>query len=177
MPRSRVALALVRAMGAVALVAGCGSVVASPPLPTPGGYTEIFEAWALNGVAVHERTSGDPGCGDASLADNAVHVVVSMAPDPAPRDVYLFRFRNSVRWADGGPGVDACQATFEAISARAGGPVARVDVSPYRAFGDGWTPELRAALERGLADVAGNGGIPTGVDRDRTPQPTSPVAP
>jgi hypothetical protein len=159
------------------LLAACGAdLAASPPLPTPGGYTEIFEAWVLNGIAVHERTSGDPGCGDQSLADNAVHVIVSMAPDPTPRDVYLFRFRNSVRWADESPVVDACRRTFEAISARAGGSVSRVDVSPYRAFGDGWTPWLQVALERGLADVAGNGGIPTGVDKDRTPQP-SPVAP
>jgi hypothetical protein len=164
-------------VAAVSLAAACATgAVSSPPLPTPGGYTEIFEAWALNGIRVHERTSGDAGCADQGLADNAVHVVVSMAPDPTPRDVFLFRFRNTVRWADGGPVVDACQTAFEAISARAGGPVARIDVSPYRAFGDGWTAELGAALERGLADVAGNGGIPTGVDANRTPQP-SPVAP
>jgi hypothetical protein len=176
MPLARLVGVLLRAMGAATLLAACGSAVASPPQPTPGGYTEIFEAWALNGVAVHERTSGDPGCGDQSLADNSVHVVVSMPPDDEPRDIYLFRFRNSVRWADAQPLIDACQSTFEAISARTGGPVSRIDVSPYRAFGDDWTPELQAALERGLAEVAGNGGIPTGVDRDRTPQP-SPVAP
>jgi hypothetical protein len=154
-------------------VIGCGSEVSSSqPLPTPGGYPEIFAAWALNGISVHERTSGEMGCGDPTLADNALHVVVSMAPDPTPRDVYLFRFRNSVRWADAQPLIDACQATFEAISARAGGPVARVDVSPYRAFGDGWTPELEAALERGLVEIAGDGGIPRGVDANRTPQPS-----
>ena len=176
MPLPRVVRVLMGATSAVALLAACGSVVGSPPLPTPGGYTEIFESWALNGIAVHERTSGDPGCGDQSLADNAVHVVVSLPPDPSPRDVYLFHFRNRVRWADAGPLVDACQAAFEAISARAGGPVSRIDVSPYRAYGDGWTPELEGALKRGLLSVAGDGGIPTGVDRDLTPQP-SPVAP
>lgn len=172
----RVVRLLAGVTGAVALLAGCGSVVGSPPLPTPGGYTEIFEAWALNGIAVHERTSGDPGCGDASLADNAVHVVVSFPPDPTSRDVYLFHFRNNVRWADEEQLVDACQAAFEAVSARAGGPVSRIDVSPYRAFGDGWTLELKAALEHGLASVAGDGGIPTGVDKDRTPRPSR-VAP
>jgi hypothetical protein len=176
-PEVRFVTRLVMAIAVACALAACsGSAVGSPPLPTPGGYTEIFEAWVLQGVAIHQRTSGEPGCGDQSLADNAIHVVVSMEPDPTPRDVYLFRFRNSVRWADEVAVVDACQQTFEAISARAGGPVSRIDVSPYRAFGDGWTPELRAALERGLADVAGDGGIPTGVDKDRTPQP-SPVAP
>jgi hypothetical protein len=175
--QARVITRLAVAAAVTCVLAACDvGAVGSPPLPTPGGYTEIFESWVLQGIAVHERTSGEPGCGDQSLADNAVHVVISMAPDPTPRDVYLFRFRNSVRWADEATIVDACQQVFEAISSRAGGPVSRIDVSPYRAFGDGWTPELRAALERGLADVAGNGGIPTGVDRDRTPQPSA-VAP
>ena len=173
----RTTLAASAAVFAMVVLTACGSVVSSPPLPTPGGYTEIFEAWALNGITVHQRTSGDAGCGDASLADNAVHVVVSMAPDPTPRDVYLFRFRNSVRWADGGSLVDACRAVFEAMSSRAGGSVDRIDVSPYRAFGDSWTPELNAALEAGLRSTAGDGGIPTGVDKDRTPQPTESVAP
>jgi hypothetical protein len=177
MPLVRRARSALHAAGALVLLAGCGGVVATPPLPTPGGYTEIFEAWALNGLAVHERTSGDAGCDDRSLADNAVHVVVSLPPDETRRDVYLFRFRNSVRWADAQPQIDACQATFEAISARAGGPVGRIDVSPYRAFGDGWTPELEAALRRGLETVAGDGGIPRGVDANRTPQPTSRATP
>ena len=171
----RVIRVLVSVTGAVVLLAACGSAIGSPPLPTPGGYTEIFESWALNGIAVHERTSGDPGCGDESLADNAVHVVVSFPPDPSPET----STSSTSATACAGPTgtiVDACQSAFEAISARAGGPVARIDVSPYRAFGDGWTPELEAALKRGLASVAGDGGIPTGVDKDRTPQP-SPVAP
>ena len=177
MPLARLVRVLVCASCAVALLAGCGSVVASPPLPTPGGYTEIFEAWVLNGVAVHERTSGEPGCGDASLADNAVHVVVSMAPDPAPRDVYLFRFRNSVRWADGGSGDRCLPGDLRGDLGAGRRPRLPHRCQPVSAFGDGWTPELRAALERGLAEVAGNGGIPTGVDKDRTPQPTGPVAP
>src|SRR3972149_6862034 len=78
------------------------------------------------------------------------------------RAVYLFRFRNRVRWTDGAPAVDACQGEFEARSTRVGGPVDRVDVSPYRAFGDGWSPELRAALESGPLVAPGGGGWPPG---------------
>ena len=162
---------------AALLFAACGTLVTSPPLPTPADFTGIFERWALNGISVHERTSGDAGCGDPSLADNAVHVVVSFGARDPRRDVYLFHFRNRVRWADGGPVVDACQEVFEAMSSRAGGPVQRVDVSPYRAFGDGWSPELREALESGLEEAAGDGGIPRGVDADRTPQTSGSGAP
>jgi len=158
-------------------IAACGSVVTTMPLPTPADAIGIFEQWALRGVAVHERTSGDPGCADPSLDDNAVHVVVSMGAGGERRDVYLFRFRNRVRWADGAPAVDACRGQYEARSARVGGPVERVEVSPYRAFGDGWSPELRAALESGLVVAAGDGGIPRGNDADLTPQPTVSGAP
>ncbi len=163
--------------GAALTLAGCGSVVTTMPLPTPADAIGIFEQWALHGVAVHERTSGDPGCVDPSLDDNAVHVVVSMGAGGERRDVYLFHFRNRVRWADGASAVDACQGQFETQSARAGGPVERVDVSPYRAFGDSWSPELRAALESGLVVAAGDGGIPRGNDADLTPQPTASGAP
>ena len=167
---------LLFAFAALALTA-CGSVVTTMPLPTPADAIGIFEQWALRGVAVHERTSGDPGCPDPSLDDNALHVVVSMGAGGERRDVYLFRFRNRVRWADGTPAVDACKGQYEARSARVGGPVERVDVSPYRAFGDGWSPELRAAIESGLVVAAGDGGIPRGNDADLTPQPTVSGAP
>ena len=148
----RVVTRLVMAVWVTCVLTACGSRrLGSPPLPTPGGYTEIFESWVLNGIAVHERTSGDPVAATSRWPTTPSTSSSPWRPIRAPRDVYLFRFRNSVRWADEVAVVDACQAAFEAISARAGGPVSRIDVSPYRAFGDGWTPELRAALERGLA--------------------------
>ncbi|MFI5254004.1 MAG: hypothetical protein ACHQ15_00900 [Candidatus Limnocylindrales bacterium] len=161
---------------AALLLAACGAISATMPPPTPADALGIFAQWALRGIDVHGRVSGDPGCGDASLVDNAVHVVVSLGGD-ADRDVYLFSFSNSVRWADGGPVVDACQAQFEARSSRAGGPVERIDVSPYRAFGDGWSAELKADLSAGLVVAAGDGGVPTGADANLTPQPSAVTSP
>jgi hypothetical protein len=154
------------------MLAGCGSVGGTMPPPTPAGANGIFEQWALRGITTYTRTSGDPGCQDRDLDDNAVHVVVSLGLTGERRDVYLFHFRNRVRWADGKPAVDACQGQFEARSARVGGAVERLDVSPYRAFGDGWSAALKAALQAGLEVAAGNGGVPTGADANRTPQPT-----
>lgn len=166
------------AFAALALAA-CGTVASTMPLPTPADFNGIFEQWALNGVSVGGRTSGDPGCDDRTLVDNAVHVLVRFGPgiDDQPYDVYLFHFRNRVRWADGAAAVDACQAQFEGRSARAGGPVERIDISPYRAFGAGWSPEFRRALESGLVVAAGDGGLPRGNDANLTPQPTVTVAP
>ncbi len=140
------------------------------PLPTPADSIGVFEQWALRGVTVIAETSGDTGCADQDLVDNAVHAVISFDSE-GPRDVYLFRFRNRVRWADGGRALDACQGQFEARSSRHGGAVDRIDVSPYRAFGDGWSVGLRIALAAGMLAASGDGGVPTGADMNRTPQP------
>jgi hypothetical protein len=171
-PHSR-ALAILAAL----TLAGCGSVGGTMPPPTPADAIGVFEQWALRGISIYARTSGDPGCQDQTLDDNAVHVVVSLGVGGERRDVYLFHFRNRVRWVDGKPAVDACQGQFEARSARVGGLVEQIDVSPYRAFGDSWSGALRAALEAGLVVAAGNGGVPTGADTNLTPQPTSTGSP
>lgn len=171
MPRSLVRIGV--ALAVALILAGCGSGSATLPSPTPADDIGIFEQWALAGVTVFGRTSGDAGCDDQTLDNNAIHVTVALGAYAPLRDVYLFRFRNRVRWADSGLLVDACQAQFEARSARVGGPVERVDVSPYRAFGDGWSPGLRVALLAGLTVAAGDGGIPTGGDANLTPQPTA----
>jgi hypothetical protein len=163
-------------LAALALSA-CGSIGGTMPPPTPADAIGVFEQWALRGITIHGRTSGDPGCQDQALDDNAVHVVVSLGLAGDHRDVYLFHFRNRVRWADGLPAVDACQGQFEARSARVGGLVERLDVSPYRAFGDSWSPDLQAALQAGLVVAAGDGGVPTGADTNLTPQPTSATSP
>lgn len=164
-------------VAAALLLAACGNAGPTMPQPTPADFIGIFEQWALGGIAVHQRTGGDSGCADQTLNDNAGHIVVSLGTGGERRDVYLFHFRNRVRWADGGPAVDACVGQFEARSARLGGAVERIDVSPYRAFGDGWSPALKAALAAGLVVAAGNGGIPTGRDENLTPQPMSSSAP
>jgi hypothetical protein len=147
------------------------------PLPTPADAIGIFQQWALEGMAVVSGTSGDPGCGDPGLVDNAVHVIVTPNTGEGQRDVYLFLFRNRVRWQDAGPAVDACQRAFESRNSRRGGAVDRIDVSPFRAFGDSWSPALKAALVAGLAEASGDGGVPTGADTNLTPQPTAPASP
>jgi len=141
------------------------------PLPTPADSIGVFEQWALRGVTVTSERGGDTGCADQGLVDNAVHAVISFGGE-GQRDVYLFRFRNRVRWADGGPALDACQGQFEARSSRRGGAVDRIDVSPYRAFGDGWSDALRIALAAGMVAASGDGGVPTGADTNLTPQPS-----
>jgi hypothetical protein len=51
--------------------------------------------------------------------------------------------------------------------------VDRLDISPYRAWGAGWGPELTELLRRAMTTAAGDGGIPRGRDGQPLPTPTA----
>jgi cytochrome c556 len=162
---------LVRLLALVALLAlaACGG---ERPGPTPADRQGIFEELARRGGTVSEIVAGDPGCRDPDLAGNAVRFSLTVPDTSKAAHVYLFTFKNRPFFERAKPAVDACQGAFEARSARTGGPVERIDVSPYRAFGDGWSPGLRIFLEATMRAVAGDGGVPRGRDG----KPLSPEA-
>jgi hypothetical protein len=157
---------------AALLLAACGG---ERPGPTPADRQGIFEELARRGATVSDIVSGDSGCGDPALAGNATHFRLTVPGASGRADVYLFTFKNRPFYERGASAVDACQRAYEARSARAGGRVERIDVSPYRAFGDGWTPGLRSFLQATMQDVAGDGGVPRG--RDGQPLSTKPSPP
>ena len=151
--------ALGSSLAALLVVVACQAN--DPAAATPRDTAGLLEELARHGVSAVEQRAGDPGCGDASLVPNAMHWRLTVATDPAPRDVYLFRFKDRPTYDGAAAAVEACRVVFEARSSRAGGAVERLDVSPWRAFGDGWSASLREALEASLTIAAGNGGVPT----------------
>src|SRR3712207_8168074 len=107
----------------------------------------IFEQIAVSGGTIVSVTSGDPGCDDPTLAGNAVRARVR-APGGEEADVHLLTFRNRPFWEASAATADAC---VDELTARSGGlpdAVKRLDISPYRAWGTGWTPELEGLLEQ-----------------------------
>jgi hypothetical protein len=159
---------LVRAaalLGAAALlVVGCGAP--DPAIATPQDNVGLIQTMAQHGLTVLSQTSGDPGCSEPGVVANAVHWRVSVASDPTPRDLYMFRFLDHAAFVAAGAEVYTCQAEFTAGHQRAGGAVTRLDVSPWRAFGDGWSADLTASLTAALKAAAGNGGLqPPGEDQ------------
>jgi hypothetical protein len=164
--RSR--LACCSALVAGILLAACGPLERPPN--TPMDRSGIFEQIALEGGAIVSVTSGDAGCDDPALAENAVRARVR-APDGAEADVHLLTFRNRPFWEASGAAADACVAALES---RRGplGSVERLDISPYRAWGRGWTPALTDLLRRALTRAAGDGGVPRGRDGRPLATPT-----
>lgn len=156
------ALALLTVGGLV--LAACGSP--DPALATPQNNVGLVQTMAQHGLTVVSQTSGDPGCSEPGVVANAVHWRVMASTDAAARDVYVFRFLDHAAFLAGASDVDACQAEFAASQARAGGAVTRLDISPWRVFGDGWSADLRAGLTAAMTAAAGNGGLqPPGEDQ------------
>jgi hypothetical protein len=158
------ALVLVLVLGAAA----CGGQ-GERPGPTAANRQGIFEELARRGGRVESIVSGDPGCADAGLAANAVRVKVTPPADGAPAVVYLFTFKDQRFWEASRAAVDACVAQYASEPGHTG-RVDRLDISPYRLFGPGWSPGLRTFLDATLREIAGDGGVPRG--RDGRPLPT-----
>ena len=132
------------------IIAACA---ASAPTPAPGDFGDAMSALVLRGVTVVGQTSGDAGCQADLLHRNAARLAVSVAGDEAIYDVYLFRWRRDSDFTAAAPSFAAC---LDEHSDRAGLPVMAVESSPWRAYGTGWSNELRAVVEQALRAAGGN---------------------
>lgn len=130
-------------------IAGC---YGSSSSPTPGDMVDVLGELTANGLTMTDTVAGDPGCSDSSLFDNARRLQVTAAADGRSYSVYLFRWRNVTDYTAAADAFAGCVAAF------AGQPgnvsVETVDVSPWRAYGPGWTSEVSQALEQALEGAA-----------------------
>ncbi|HTS15504.1 MAG TPA: hypothetical protein VMH24_07535 [Candidatus Sulfotelmatobacter sp.] len=162
--RPRLARLIPCLLVAALVLAACGTP--DRALATPQDNFGLVQTMAQHGLTVVSQISGDPGCSEPGVVANAVHWRVMAATDKTARDVYIFRFLDHAAFVTGGPEVDTCQAEFTASTTRAGGPVTRLDISPWRVFGDGWSADLQASLSAAMTAAAGNGGLqPPGEDQ------------
>jgi hypothetical protein len=138
-------------LGSVAL-AGCySSATASFH---PGDASQLVQQITRRGATVTQTVSGDPGCGDTSLTDNALHLTIKVPDDSVARDVYIFTFR-SANFDASAAQTDACEAAY--AQAHAGASVKRLDIAPYRAFGADWSPTLSATITAALTEASNLG--------------------
>jgi hypothetical protein len=133
------------------IAAGCGSI--GQPAATPGGFGEVVAALVLHGVTVHEQVSGDDGCPRAELHDNAMRLTVSLADDPARRDVYLFRWRRATDFDAAVQSYFMCVTDFRSSHPRT--VIEVVEQRPWRAYGADWSVRLKQAITDALAVSAG----------------------
>lgn len=134
------------------LVTGCYGD--SGPGPTPGTMDDVIANIVLQDVTILHLTSGDAGCSVATLHDNAVHATVVIGAQSASHEVYVLNWKNQARFDSAADSFGAC--LDEVRAANPGGIVAEVDAYPWRAYGPGWTPQLRQIVENAL--IASGGG-------------------
>jgi hypothetical protein len=138
-------------MAVTAMVIGCGVFVA--PSPTPAEMDDVIANLVLRGVTVHDLVSGDPGCSIAALQGNAVHMEVALGSQSSLHTIYLLRWRLPTDFTTSAQEFSGCVAEYAA--AHPDQQISQLESNPWRAYGPGWTPELRDTL---LAALHASGG-------------------
>lgn len=138
-----------------ALIAGCGALTVSPPVPGPESFPEFSSQLGAVGLSVESWTSGDAGCDDPSLSPTAIRFEAKGLDQPTPVTMRIYIFRNRDAWERRQADVDACVAQWADDPA-----TFEIDAtSPYVLAGQGpWPPEFAAAIRRALNASAGTGG-------------------
>ncbi len=145
------AFILVTALVGALLTGACTS--GTTPTPTPGGMDDAIANLVLRGITVHRLVSGDAGCPSSDLHNNAVHLEVSYGSLSSVRQIYLFQWRRSADVDEAAAAFDDCVAEFAETAP--GVDVRTVQVSPWRAYGPGWTDELETMVQDALRETVG----------------------
>jgi hypothetical protein len=140
------------ALSAVTLLAGCYSL--AQPSYRPGDPRDVLVALSRRGIEVERSVAGESACDDPGLVNNAVHMVITVPPDPTTHDVFLYTFR-ARNWEESKAAVDACQASL--AEANPDSVVGRIDVPTYRVLGLDWPDELTSALRESLEEASEQG--------------------
>jgi hypothetical protein len=127
----------------------------NPLNPTPASLSSTLEVFGAQGITLSNVVSGDPGCPDADLAQNAVSFDARGLDQTTPTRVYLYGFRNKATFQRLVPTVDACAKAYVTDPSAYGS----VQVSPFVLSGPGpWAPQFGDRLRGALTKAAGNGG-------------------
>lgn len=137
----------------LAVLAACTN--AAQPSPTPRDFTAVLENLALRGATIHEAVSGDAGCPAVPLHGNAVRLELTLAEDDSDYEVFLFRWRRAGDYEAAAEEFEACLEDYARSSV--GVFVEVVELSPWRAYGPGWSDQLMTTLEEALRAAGGSG--------------------
>jgi len=135
-------------------IAGCEADY-NPLNPTPASLSTTLEVFGAQGITLSNVVSGDPGCPDRDLAQNAVSFDATGLDQTMPTRIYLYGFRNRATFQRLVSTVDTCARSYATDPAAYGS----VQVSPFVLAGPGpWAPQFGDRLREALTKAAGNGG-------------------
>jgi hypothetical protein len=144
-------------LGAVTLallVAAAACADGAAPTPTPRDFTAVLESLALRGATIHQAVAGDSGCPTLPLHSNAVRLELTLQQDGEDYEIYLFRWRRPEHYTAATEAFADCLEQYAAASVAVN--VDSIELAPWRAFGPGWTDELRSALGGALRAAGGS---------------------
>jgi hypothetical protein len=107
------------------------------------------------GATIHDTVSGDGGCPSVPLHPNAARIEMTVADDESRYVVYLFRWRRPADFTAAAQPFEECLDEF---AGQVDGEVLIdvVDAAPWRAYGAGWSEEVRLLIDEALNDLAGS---------------------
>ena len=158
-PLGRTRLHPVRCLGflacaAAVLVAACGTISNTPPVPTAGPFPTIAGQLSQHGIRVTAIASGDAGCPDTNLAKTAIGFDAVGLDQATPVRLHIYIFKNRATYERVRSTVDQCAATFVTDPAT----YESVESSPYVVAGQGpWGPAFRDNIRAAITEAAGTG--------------------
>jgi hypothetical protein len=136
------------------IVAACGVVTTSAPIPTPADFQGTATEFAKRGVIVDKVVSGDAGCPNSALTPTAIGFDASGLDQPTVVRVHLYVFADRATFERLRSSVDDCARAFVTDPAT----YQSIEQSPFVLVGQGpWGTKFEAALRDGLLVAAGSG--------------------
>ena len=139
---------------AVGLVAACGTISRTPPVPAPANFPEIAAILTRQGIQVTSIVSGDAGCDVGDLDKTAIGFDAAGLDQPSPVRVHVYIFRNRATYERLRSSVDECARAFVTDPET----FESVETSPFVVAGQGpWGASFKAALRTAITEAAGTG--------------------
>ena len=136
------------------LLAGCGTISNTPPVPTAGPFPTIAGQLSLHGIQVTAIVSGDAGCADTNLAKTAIGFDAAGLDQATPVRLHVYIFKNRATYERLRATVDACAGTFVTDPTT----FESVEASPYVVAGQGpWGAAFKDNIRAAITEAAGTG--------------------
>jgi hypothetical protein len=157
---SRIARTLLRrapiaGMVLVAVVlAACGTISRTPPVPTPADFLGISGAAQERGIQISHVISGEAGCPDPNLSKTAIGFDAVGLDQATPVRIYVYIFRDRATYERLRSTVDDCARSYVTDP----DTYESVETSPYVMSGQGpWGQQFKENLRAAITEAAGTG--------------------
>ena len=150
----RLAPRIVAIVVATLLLAGCGTISRTPPVPTPADFQGIAGDIVQRGINVTTSSRATPAARTRTSARRRSPSTSSGLDQPTPVQVYVYIFRDRATYERLRTAVDACARSYVTDPQT----YESVETSPFVIAGQGpWGPRSRTTSGQPSCEAAGTG--------------------